>query len=92
MSDYILANGTVITKVSAATKEDVDLAYEAAHNAFETTWGLNAPGTKRAALLNKLALLMEERQDELAAIEALDNGATGASHWRSQSLLRTIYT
>jgi aldehyde dehydrogenase (NAD+) len=68
------ATGGLITKISEATAKDVDLAVEAAHRAFETTWGLNAPGTKRAALLNKLAQLMEAHADELAALEGLDNG------------------
>lgn len=69
-----LANGKVITSVAEATREDVDTAVKVAHQAFETVWGLNAPGTKRAALLNNLANLMEKHKDELAAIEALDNG------------------
>jgi aldehyde dehydrogenase (NAD+) len=64
----------LITKVSEATEEDVDIAVEAAHKAFETTWGLNAPGSVRSDLLWKLAQLMERDRLELAAIEALDNG------------------
>jgi aldehyde dehydrogenase (NAD+) len=72
-----LATGKVITKVSEATAKDVDLAVEAAHKAFETTWGLNVSGAQRAALLNKLADLMIQHKDELAAIEALDNGECG---------------
>lgn len=52
----------------------MDIAVEAAQKAFETTWGLNAPGTLRADLLWKLAHLMERDHDELAALEALDNG------------------
>ncbi|EIM91723.1 aldehyde dehydrogenase [Stereum hirsutum FP-91666 SS1] len=69
-------NGKVITSVAEATREDVDTAVKVAHEAFETVWGLNAPGSKRAALLNNLANLMEKHKDELAAIEALDNGKT----------------
>jgi aldehyde dehydrogenase (NAD+) len=49
---------------------------EAAQAAFDTIWGLNVPGQKRAALLNNLANLMAEHRDELAAIEALDNGTS----------------
>ncbi|KAI6152434.1 aldehyde dehydrogenase [Pisolithus tinctorius] len=67
-------NGKVITSVSEGTPKDVDLAVEAGEKAFETTWGLNYPGNKRGLLLNKLASLMEEHTDELAALEALDNG------------------
>ncbi|KAI6100131.1 aldehyde dehydrogenase [Pisolithus sp. B1] len=67
-------NGRVITSVSEGTQQDVDLAVGAAEQAFETTWGLNCPGNKRGLLLGKLASLMEEHADELAALEALDNG------------------
>lgn len=70
------SNGKLITKVSEGTAKDIDLAVEAAKKAFETTWGTNAPGAQRRDLLNKLAQLMEEHWEELAAIEALDNGKT----------------
>jgi acyl-CoA reductase-like NAD-dependent aldehyde dehydrogenase len=73
-NSFIPANGQVITKVSEATEEDVDIAVEAAQKAFETTWGLNASGSVRSNLLWKLAQLMERDFDELAALEALDNG------------------
>jgi aldehyde dehydrogenase (NAD+) len=69
-----IANGKLITKVSEATEEDVDIAVEAAQKAFETSWGLNAPGSVRTDLLWKLAQLMERDHLELAALEALDNG------------------
>ncbi|KAG6333421.1 hypothetical protein ID866_5671 [Astraeus odoratus] len=67
-------NGKVVAAVSEGTPKDVDLAVEAAEKAFETTWGLNCPGTERGKLLGKLASLIEEHADELAALEALDNG------------------
>ena len=75
-TDFFLriANGKLITKVSEATEEDVDIAVEAAQKAFETSWGLNAPGSVRTDLLWKLAQLMERDHLELAALEALDNG------------------
>ncbi|KAG2357373.1 aldehyde dehydrogenase domain-containing protein [Suillus spraguei] len=69
-------NGQVITSVSEGTSKDVDLAVDAAHAAFDTTWGLHAPGTKRSILMSKLVALMEKNADELAALEALDNGKT----------------
>ncbi|KAJ3819194.1 aldehyde dehydrogenase [Lentinula raphanica] len=70
------ATGNIITKVAEATPKDVDLAVAAAHKAFDTTWGLNMGGAGRSRLLAKLASLMEEHQQELAALEALDNGKT----------------
>jgi acyl-CoA reductase-like NAD-dependent aldehyde dehydrogenase len=41
---------------------------------METVWGLNTPGAQRGALLLKLAELIEQNKEELAALEALDNG------------------
>ncbi len=70
------SNGKLITKVDEATSADVDRAVKAAHKAFETEWGLNASGARRSELLNKLASLMEKNHDELAALEALDNGTS----------------
>ncbi|KAJ8693843.1 hypothetical protein PTI98_008796 [Pleurotus ostreatus] len=66
--------GKLITKVAEGTAQDVDVAVKAAQKAFDTTWGLNASGAARAALLRKLADLMDFHKEELAAIEALDNG------------------
>lgn len=83
-----VANGQVLTKVSEATANDVDIAVEAAQKAFDTTWGLNAPGSLRASLLNKLATLMEEHHDKLAAVEALDGGKLHLAIPHSPRVLR----
>ena len=69
-------NGKVTTRISEGTAKDVDLAVEAAHKAFDTTWGLNATGVQRSRYLAKLADLMERDIDVLSALEALDNGKT----------------
>jgi aldehyde dehydrogenase (NAD+) len=71
---YSAATGKVITSVSEATAQDVDLAVEAAQKAFDTVWGLKASGSKRSNLLWKLADAMERHKEELAALEALNNG------------------
>ena len=68
------ATGKVLTKISEGTPKDVDLAVAAAQKASDTTWGSNISGAQRGKLLNKLADLMEARSEELAAVEALDNG------------------
>ena len=70
------STGKVVTSIAEGSSKDVDLAVKAAHKAFETVWGLKTPGFKRSALLNKLADLMQQHFDELAALEALDNGKT----------------
>lgn len=74
------ANGQLITKISEGLEEDVNLAVAAAQKAFDTTWGLNTSGPKRGELLWKLAQLMETHKNELAAIEALDNGDFSGSY------------
>ena len=67
------ATEEVICEVAAADAIDVDLAVQAANKAFTTEWS-RMSGSDRAALLYKLADLIEERKDELAHLETLDNG------------------
>ncbi|XP_037369623.1 mitochondrial 10-formyltetrahydrofolate dehydrogenase isoform X2 [Talpa occidentalis] len=64
-----------ICKVSYASLVDVDKAVAAAKDAFENgEWGrINA--RERGRLMYRLADLLEENQEELATIEALDSGA-----------------
>lgn len=59
---------------SSASAKDIDRAVAAARTAFKTTWGKNVTGIQRAALLHKLADLIERDQQELAELETLDNG------------------
>jgi aldehyde dehydrogenase (NAD+) len=42
--------------------------------AYKTSWGLKVPGAERGKLLSKLADLVEQHTDELAALEALNVG------------------
>ncbi|KAI0246873.1 aldehyde dehydrogenase [Lactifluus subvellereus] len=70
------STGKVIASIAEGTAKDVDRAVETAHRAFETSWGLKVPGAERGKLLSRLADLMEKHSDELAALEALDNGKT----------------
>ena len=74
LNDLSIATGKLITSISEATEKDVDLAVASAQKAFDTVWGLNTPGSKRAEALWSLAQAMERHKEELAAIEALDNG------------------
>ncbi|KAF8609297.1 NAD-aldehyde dehydrogenase [Ceratobasidium sp. AG-I] len=64
----------ILCTVQAASAKDVDLAVQSARKAFNTTWGKHVPGTQRAALLLKLANLMERDAQSLAELESLDNG------------------
>ncbi|CAG8485777.1 6451_t:CDS:2 [Racocetra fulgida] len=67
--------GKAITSVAEASEKDVDIAVEAATNAFNDVW-CHVDGKERGKLINKLANLMERDLEELAALEALDNGKT----------------
>lgn len=68
-------DGSVICKVSYSSVADVDRAVSAAKEAFEDgPWGKMNP-RDRGRLLYRLADLMEEHQEELATIEAIDSGA-----------------
>lgn len=66
----------MITSIAEGTAKDVDRAVVAAKRAFDNSWGLKVPGSERGKLLGKLADLLEAHSDELAALEALDNGKT----------------
>ncbi|XP_011374374.1 cytosolic 10-formyltetrahydrofolate dehydrogenase [Pteropus vampyrus] len=68
-------DGSVICQVSLAQISDVDKAVAAAKDAFENgLWG-KISARDRGRLLYRLADLMEQHQEELATIEALDAGA-----------------
>ena len=57
-----------------AGEEDVDRAVKAARAAFdEGPWG-TMTGTERARLMRRLAELLAENAQELAAVESTDNG------------------
>nr|WP_286927350.1 aldehyde dehydrogenase family protein [Flavobacterium sp. UBA4197] len=65
-------DGKVFAKAARSTKEDVDLALDAAHEAFKT-WGKSSPAY-RSLVLNKIADVMEANLEYLATVETIDNG------------------
>lgn len=65
-------DGKVFTQAAHSSKEDLELAVDAAHKAFET-WGKTSV-TERSILLNKIAQVLEDNLAYLAAVEAVDNG------------------
>jgi acyl-CoA reductase-like NAD-dependent aldehyde dehydrogenase len=67
------ATGRQIARVPSATREDVQAAYDAASAAFPA-WSKAHP-TERAAALRRLADLVDEHGDELAALDVMDNGS-----------------
>jgi acyl-CoA reductase-like NAD-dependent aldehyde dehydrogenase len=68
------ATAQPITSVAQAGAPDVDRAVAAARRAFEQGPWRTAPPAQRARLIGRLADLVEEHGEELAQLEALDNG------------------
>src|SRR5437660_4119244 len=68
------ASGEVICQVAEGDKADIDLAARAARKAFEEGPWPKMTAAERGRLLHKLADLIEQNQEELAALESLDNG------------------
>ncbi|MGH2911595.1 MAG: aldehyde dehydrogenase family protein [Solirubrobacteraceae bacterium] len=68
------ASGREIATVPQAGVEDVAKAVSAARAAFDSgSWASMAP-SERGRLMNALADVLEQRQEEIAQIESLDNG------------------
>lgn len=65
-------DGRLLAEIAAASKADVDRAVEAAQAAFPA-WKKTSVG-ERAAILNKIADIIDENADRLAMIETMDNG------------------
>ena len=68
------ATGEEICQVAEADAADVNEAVKAARNAFEKGPWRKMSAAERGKLIYKLADLIEEHADELARLEALDNG------------------
>jgi aldehyde dehydrogenase (NAD+) len=68
------ATGETICEVAEGDKADVDLAVKSARKAFESGPWPKMSAAERGRLMNRLADLVEENKDELAALETLDNG------------------
>jgi len=65
-------DGKVFTKVARSNASDIELALDAAHEAFKT-WGKTSV-TERSNMLLKIADRVEENLEYLAAVETIDNG------------------
>lgn len=63
-----------IIAVQEADKADVDKAVKAARKAFDHGPWRRMPASERGRLMYRLADLVEKNFDEIAALEALDNG------------------
>ncbi|WP_417320582.1 aldehyde dehydrogenase family protein [Emcibacter sp.] len=72
------ATGAPITEVCEGDKEDISQAVLAARRAFEDGPWPNMTPSEREHLMHRLADLIEANADELAELEALDNGKNKA--------------
>jgi phenylacetaldehyde dehydrogenase len=71
---YDPSTGDVLVQVAEGDRADIDLAVAAARRAFESgPWSKMTP-SQRARLIYRLADKMEERLEDFALLESLDNG------------------
>jgi betaine-aldehyde dehydrogenase len=76
------SDGSVVTEVDVATDEQVQGAIAAARRAFDTTDWPRTPARERAALLERVAGLLDRDLEELATAETLNTGkAMRESRW-----------
>jgi aldehyde dehydrogenase (NAD+) len=68
------ATEEVIAQVAEGDKADIDAAVDAARDQFDGGEWSRMDARDRGILMNKLADLIEQEADELAALETLDNG------------------
>ncbi|KAB0285325.1 aldehyde dehydrogenase family protein [Vibrio fortis] len=66
------ATGRVLTRIPKANSHDVNLAVEAADNAFKL-WSRTSPVERQSALL-KIADLLEQQKEKFALFEAQETG------------------
>jgi len=64
----------VIARVSEAQEEDIDVAVAAAKDAFEHGEWTKMEAAERSHIIYKFADLLDENREELAQLEAMDNG------------------
>lgn len=76
---YNPATGEEVATVAKASKEDAELAVQAARNAFDFGKWRHFPVNKRSRTLNKIASIMRSRFNELVELEILDTGKSLAA-------------
>jgi acyl-CoA reductase-like NAD-dependent aldehyde dehydrogenase len=68
------ATGSKLASVAEAQASDVDRAVAAARSSFDRATWSDLPPAERAKVLWKVGDMIEERADEFAQLETLDNG------------------
>ncbi|WP_317899004.1 aldehyde dehydrogenase family protein [Aurantibacillus circumpalustris] len=70
---YNPATDEKLADIAEANAADVDLAFSAAHNAYEKVWK-KMPPKERAKYIFRIARVIQERARELSVIESMDGG------------------
>ncbi|WP_417320103.1 aldehyde dehydrogenase family protein [Emcibacter sp.] len=68
------SSGQEVSRIAESTNADVDRAVAAARQAFDDGRWTGLPPIAREMMMHKLADLINENADELAELEAIDNG------------------
>ena len=85
------SDATVITEVDVATDAQVQAAIAAARRAFDTTDWPRRPAAERAALLVRVADLIDRDLEAMARLETLDTGkAMRESRWDMADVARVF--
>ena len=85
------SDATVVTEVDVATDEQVQAAIAAARRAFDATDWSRTPAADRAALLDRVADLLDRDQEELATAETRNTGkAMRESRWDIADVARVF--
>jgi betaine-aldehyde dehydrogenase len=85
------ANGEVIARVAAATKEDADRAVRVAHQRFSDGAWRKMNSRERGRLLQHIANLMRDNLDRFRQLESQNGGKPiSATSWELESVANTF--
>jgi betaine-aldehyde dehydrogenase len=85
------SDATVVTEVDVATDEQVQTAIAAARRTFDTTDWSRRPSAEHAALLDRVATLIDRDLEEMARLETLNTGkAMRESRWDMADVARVF--
>src|SRR3954447_6025130 len=83
------SDGSVVTEVDVATDAQIATAIAAARRAFDATDWPQTPVEERAALLDRVATLIDRDLEEMARLETLNTGkAMRESRWDMADVAR----
>jgi betaine-aldehyde dehydrogenase len=85
------SDATVVAEVDVATDEQVQAAIEAARRAFDAGDWARTPTPERAALLDRVAALIDRDLEEMARLETVNTGkAMRESRWDMSDVARVF--